>query len=433
MPVALPLPQPFLLKKQKILASLASSSSPTYSDKSPKGSVDAEIIELIDTINGLDGYVTTSSCAGRISVFVEGGIEEDRSDSDGNDDEDDRGENDGRDEDERGQDLLLDDEAQLSHETGMTTTRRRLNKATARTETETETETKTRTRTKAGPGGKGHGNHWLLVSHSPLQLSSKQPQSNPHPYFHHEICHLQPSPQPPTPTPTPAATQPPSTSATTPTPRLIHLTFSPLILHVLCASLHHAKPLLAAAINAGFRESGVQSLKALDDRASGTSTDTTTGEGCYIHDNGAGVMVAIRTAGVAFESVIGYVEHSGTGDSQESEKYGHAERTRREIYRSVLPDKALAMLLHVANERFKWNTLRKERLRAELARMEVRAREQGGSGDWEDAAVRRARKKEEGRRKQLLVRGRECGTERVQRNVDDVLSDGLALEVPNQD
>lgn len=39
---------------------------------SPKGTVDAGIRELIDVINGVEGLVTTSSCAGRVSVFLEG-------------------------------------------------------------------------------------------------------------------------------------------------------------------------------------------------------------------------------------------------------------------------------------------------------------------------------------------------------------------------
>jgi tRNA wybutosine-synthesizing protein 3 len=38
-------------------------------DFSPKGSIDAPVIELVDFINDLPDYVTTSSCSGRISVF----------------------------------------------------------------------------------------------------------------------------------------------------------------------------------------------------------------------------------------------------------------------------------------------------------------------------------------------------------------------------
>ena len=68
----LPSPYPgFMRKKAKILEQLSAPAS-EYTDSSPKGSVDEGIRELIDGINSHDGLVTTSSCAGRVSVFVEG-------------------------------------------------------------------------------------------------------------------------------------------------------------------------------------------------------------------------------------------------------------------------------------------------------------------------------------------------------------------------
>ena len=66
-----PIPPSFTVKKNAILVSLATPES-KYTDLSPKGSVDAAIKSLIDRINGLEGVVTTSSCAGRVSVFLEG-------------------------------------------------------------------------------------------------------------------------------------------------------------------------------------------------------------------------------------------------------------------------------------------------------------------------------------------------------------------------
>jgi len=69
-----PLPPPhaaFLAKKSRILSQLSVPDA-EYTDASPKGSVDEGIRHLIDEINGRDGLVTTSSCAGRVSVFVEG-------------------------------------------------------------------------------------------------------------------------------------------------------------------------------------------------------------------------------------------------------------------------------------------------------------------------------------------------------------------------
>ena len=68
------LPKPpslFVSKKEKILEQLAVPNS-EYTDASPKGSVDEGIRDLIDEINTHEGLVTTSSCAGRVSVFLEG-------------------------------------------------------------------------------------------------------------------------------------------------------------------------------------------------------------------------------------------------------------------------------------------------------------------------------------------------------------------------
>lgn len=50
----------FLRRKQQILASL---------DKSPKGSIDAPIVDFLSWLNSQADVVTTSSCSGRISIF----------------------------------------------------------------------------------------------------------------------------------------------------------------------------------------------------------------------------------------------------------------------------------------------------------------------------------------------------------------------------
>lgn len=65
------IPDVFASRKRKILAELSIPDA-EYTDLSPKGSVDEGIRDLIDEVNGLPGLVTTSSCAGRISVFLEG-------------------------------------------------------------------------------------------------------------------------------------------------------------------------------------------------------------------------------------------------------------------------------------------------------------------------------------------------------------------------
>ncbi|KAB2570526.1 tRNA wybutosine-synthesizing protein [Lasiodiplodia theobromae] len=61
----------FAAKKHRILQQLAQPAA-EYSDASPKGSIDEGIRTLIDEINAIEGLVTTSSCAGRISAFLEG-------------------------------------------------------------------------------------------------------------------------------------------------------------------------------------------------------------------------------------------------------------------------------------------------------------------------------------------------------------------------
>lgn len=63
--------QSFTSKKRKILDQLAIPDQ-DYIDLSPKGSVDEGIRELVNDINLLDGFVTTSSCAGRVAAYLEG-------------------------------------------------------------------------------------------------------------------------------------------------------------------------------------------------------------------------------------------------------------------------------------------------------------------------------------------------------------------------
>lgn len=61
----------FLVKKRTILEQIEVPDE-EYTDLSPKGSIDVGIRDLVREINKIDGLVTTSSCAGRISVFLEG-------------------------------------------------------------------------------------------------------------------------------------------------------------------------------------------------------------------------------------------------------------------------------------------------------------------------------------------------------------------------
>lgn len=303
------IPASFIRKKLKILADLSVPDT-EYSDKSPKGSVDEGIRELIEEINVHDGLVTTSSCAGRISVFLEGGDAHVRS----------------------------SDVASASGPGGadgeMVMTRR------------------------SASGGKGGGS-WLFTSHEALQAGATPLM---------DLFHLQP--------------KVPGTEAGGPAghagskTRYIRFSFEPMILHVMAASLKHAQPLLSAAINAGFRESGVQSLRNLE-------------------DPGACPMVAIRTAGLALESIIGrakLLRNDTTSlestDGIMSENVGHEALVDKEY---------LGMLVDIANQRFEANSHRVGRFRACLSKaMSAEASKIRRAEAWEDAEQRRLRKRQEG-------------------------------------
>jgi len=62
---------PFLQKKQAILKEINTTLG-DVPDLSPKGSIDELCIPIMNLINAHDDMVTTSSCSGRVSVFVEG-------------------------------------------------------------------------------------------------------------------------------------------------------------------------------------------------------------------------------------------------------------------------------------------------------------------------------------------------------------------------
>jgi tRNA wybutosine-synthesizing protein 3 len=99
----------------------------------------------------------------------------------------------------------------------------------------------------------------------------------------------------------------------------------------MAASLHHARLALAAAINAGFRESGLQSLKNLE-------------------DSNSFPMVAVRTSGLALSSLIGFVKDGSAEDDVQC----------------MVEESYLEILLKLANDRFQANTARINRFREHL-------------------------------------------------------------------
>ncbi|KAK1768864.1 DUF207 domain-containing protein [Phialemonium atrogriseum] len=196
-----PLPSPhpgFTRKKAKILEQLSVPAS-EYTDSSPKGSVDEGIRELIDGINSHDGLVTTSSCAGRVSVFVEGrkGV------------------------------VAAPEEA--DQPSSVKAARLRPDKPASTA------------------GGKGGGGSWLFVSHDPVDLGGCDDPGG------RDVAGLFGLEIP--------ADQARGLEDAGQAPlRLIHFKFEPMILHILTASPSHAQLVLKCGLQAGYRESGAINL-----------------------------------------------------------------------------------------------------------------------------------------------------------------------------
>ncbi|KAF4843482.1 tRNA wybutosine-synthesizing protein 3 [Colletotrichum siamense] len=314
-------PAAFTARKHKILQQLSVPDA-EYTDASPKGSVDVGIRELIGELNELDGFVTTSSCAGRESGDAK----------------------------------------------------------TGPTEGEGEDPAGTALATIAGPGGKGGGGTWLYVSHDPvpgphdedgelLKLLGLVDEAEGGKV---------------------GAGEAGSTQSGRRRRRLIHFKFEPMILHVLTASPSHAQLLLKCALAAGFRESG-----ALNLLPSAPSTDD--------QQPSVTPIVGVRTMGLGLESLVGYVDDSNdTRHCTVSADY-------------------LRTLVDIANERFVENAARIARFRAALqdAAAGPPARLGEGGAEWEDAAVRRERKKAEGlrRKEEKMLAAREKETQQASESV----------------
>ncbi|KAJ0123491.1 hypothetical protein J7T55_011956 [Diaporthe amygdali] len=344
-PTEPPIPPSFARRKAAILAQLAVPDD-EYTDLSPKGTVDAGIRDLIDEINGLAGLVTTSSCAGRVSVFLEGR----RAGRGGPAAADEShqlpghplavvdGEGDGED---------VEDGATVGGGVRSGGGDGGSNKDTPSASAETV----------AGVGGKGGGGRWLFVSHEPVESHGKL-DSEPNivaallgmeePIFDGKDG---------------------SSAEEMGESRLIHFKFEPMILHVLTASPQHAQLILRCGLQAGFRESGAINLIP-SPTASSSTYDAAS----------ATPIVAIRSMGLGLESLIGR-ETNGIKHCTVSVEY-------------------LRALVKIANERFAENTRRIARFRTYLKEATAGEKRKGrkgeGGGDWEDAEVRRERKRLEG-------------------------------------
>ena len=62
----------FAARKHQVVSSLVEALDSERRDKSPKGFIDAPVLDLIHIINRHPNYYTTSSCSGRVAVYCEG-------------------------------------------------------------------------------------------------------------------------------------------------------------------------------------------------------------------------------------------------------------------------------------------------------------------------------------------------------------------------
>lgn len=327
----------FTLRKQKLLAQL-SVPDDQYTDASPKGSVDAGIRHLIDQVNGHAGLVTTSSCAGRVSVYLEGRRKASGHPAGGPIKPGSA---------ENGEGTLVErDAGRRTREAGASVA--------------------------SSAGGKG-GGQWLFVSHDPVEVPDGGEG------WYETLFGLESAEDGKT------GAQGVGSVASS---RLIHFKFEPMvcclpptiglfelimsrqILHILTASLEHAQLVIQAGMEAGFRETGAVSLVK---RRS---------------DEEAMPMVAVRSMGLSFESLVG-TETDG-------------------VRRAIVPSEYLKMLVQIANERFIENQKRIARFSAAL---DAAFAPPEGKEGWEDAQARRERKRQEGLRRREELRRQEVQPE----------------------
>lgn len=248
----------FAQKKKRIVQSLERSGD-SYQDASPKGTVDDGIRELISYINDLQPFVTTSSCAGRVAVYLEGPPKE-----------------------------PLNETPHTEHgETNTTAVSRNAGSNAG-----------------SNAGGKG-GGKWLFSSHSQVNLDRLSREGA---LF--RLLGFSPGSE---------VSMPSSGSKS----QFVHLKFEPMILHIQTLSLTEAHAAFTAAMQAGFRESGISGTLDNKNRPSNP-------------------MVAVRTTGLALDSIIGFKDATGSIRPMVSEPY-------------------LRTVLELANERFKLNEQRKSR------------------------------------------------------------------------
>lgn len=117
----------------------------------------------------------------------------------------------------------------------------------------------------------------------------------------------------------------------------------------------------------------------------------------------ASPMVAIRSMGLSFESLIGYQSDDDSGKIQ-----------------CTVSSDYLRTLIRIGNERFIENTKRIERFRAAL--MEATKPSNKNGDMWEDAETRRQRKREEGLKKREVL-------EKIKKDAENTDLEDEALDI----
>ncbi|KAF3911210.1 hypothetical protein ABW20_dc0100504 [Dactylellina cionopaga] len=270
----------FETKKRNILSALA-----TGDDASPKGNVDSHILPVMDLLNGYDGVVTTSSCSGRVSVFLEG----------------------------KKKSLGAQ---QLDH---------------------TTEEYSAEVEKVATIGGKGGGGKWLFVTHDVLPEELVAGDGDDTAFLttlfgglpSEPVCQFAIDAKP---------------SAET---RYVHFKFEPMILHILTENLEIANRVLTCAITSSFRESGIVSpLKnpVVAIRTTGLAFDAPIG--IYDSSNGVikrfieppGLRTLARLANARFKENFGRISSfsmqlmstAAVPETREESRQTRADRKRRE-------------------------------------------------------------------------------------------------------
>ncbi|CAK7201428.1 hypothetical protein SEUCBS139899_004132 [Sporothrix eucalyptigena] len=359
-------PARFTTRKAAILKLLGRPDD-DYTDASPKGAIDEGIRPLIDVINSLDGYVTTSSCAGRVAVFLEG----------------------------------------------------RKGAPFAEERTASAAPAAAPASTIASAGGKGGGGKWLFVSHDPLVKGVAADSTSPPQHSSYsgtdwaEVFGLEK-------TNGTFGEDTEQDNVEQDEERLVHFKFEPMILHVLAASLEHAQLLLRCASAAGFRESGAVSIVPPPLPPAAKAATTATGE--EEDDNPSMPIVAVRSMGLALASVIGICQAKKASDEN------------FDVAHCISTPNSLARLVRVADERFAVNRTRVERFRVALVEA-IQKEKESASGissatskkrnqGWEDPEARRARKKEEGLRRQAALKEQQTAQSAAE-GTADLIGEGL--------